>query len=164
MYCGNISNANWRDTEAVITERSWKPSYLYGYRGFESHSLRHFFYPKIEKDVTKEQYSSWCRGAPAKGVGRLNPGARVRVSPAPPWKKSLLSTDKGDFFQWYPFLSERVIYLRYDIALRAIIYAFGIWGNGYYIMLAKQVYHAATAVYYIASAIYHWKVERFMLQ
>ena len=32
-------------------------------------------------------------------------------------KKSLLSTDKGDFFQWYPFLTERVIYLRYDIAL-----------------------------------------------
>ena len=33
-----------RDTEVVITERSWKPSYSHGYRGFESHSLRHFNY------------------------------------------------------------------------------------------------------------------------
>ena len=33
-------------------------------------------------------------------------------------------------------------------------------GNGYYIMLAKQVYHAAQAVYHIASAIYHWKNTR----
>ena len=47
------------------------------------------------------------------------------------------------FFQWYPFLTERVIYFRYDIALRAMIYAFGIWRNGYYIILAKQVYHTA---------------------
>ena len=35
---------------------------------------------------------------------------------------------------------ERVIYLRYDIALRAMIYAFGIWRNGYYIMLAAGKY------------------------
>ena len=35
---------------------------------------------------------------------------------------------------------QRVIYLRYDIALRAMIYAFGIWRNGYYIMLAAGKY------------------------
>ncbi len=34
--------------------------------------------------------------------------------------------DKRGFLQLYPFLPERVIYLRYDIALRAMIYAFGI--------------------------------------
>ena len=41
-------------------------------------------------------------------------------------------------FQWYPFLAERVIYLRYDIALRAMIYAFGIWRNGYYIIFSRS--------------------------
>ena len=51
--------------------------------------------------------------------------------------------DKRGFLQWYPFLSERVIYLRYDIALRAMIYACGIWRNGYYITFAEQIYHAA---------------------
>ena len=48
---------------------------------------------------------------------------------------------------------ERVIYLRYDIALRAMIYAFGIWRNGYYIMLAKQVYHTACRISYRVSDI-----------
>ena len=48
--------------------------------------------------------------------------------------------DKRGFLQLYPFLPERVIYLRYDIALRAMIYAFGIWRNGYYIMLAAGKY------------------------
>ena len=57
--------------------------------------------------------------------------------------------DKRGFLQWYPFLSERVIYLRYDIALRAMIYAFGIWRNGYYIIFATQIYH--TALPYIIS-------------
>ena len=33
-----------------------------------------------------------------------------------------------------------MIYLRYDIALRAMIYAFGIWRNGYYIMIAAGKY------------------------
>jgi hypothetical protein len=37
--------------------------------------------------------------------------------------------NKRGFLQLYPFLPERVIYLRYDIALRAMIYAFGIWGT-----------------------------------
>ncbi len=48
--------------------------------------------------------------------------------------------DKRGFLQLYPFLPERVIYLRYDIALRAMIYAFGIWRNGYYIMIAAGKY------------------------
>ena len=39
-----------------------------------------------------EKYSSWWRGAPAKGVGRIKPGARVRVSPSPPEKSTHLST------------------------------------------------------------------------
>ena len=30
------------------------------------------------------------------------------------------------------------------ISASQMIYAFGIWRNGYYIMLAKQVYHTAT--------------------
>ena len=34
-----------------------------------------------------EKYSSWWRGAPAKGVGRVT-GAGVRVSPSPPNKDS----------------------------------------------------------------------------
>ena len=42
-----------------------------------------------------EKYSSWWRGAPAKGVGRVT-GAGVRVSPSPPGKK----TPSGVFFQW----------------------------------------------------------------
>jgi len=41
-----------------------------------------------------------------------------------------LSTDKRDFFQWYPFLSERVIYLRYDIALSCDDIRFAYEGNG----------------------------------
>ncbi len=35
-----------------------------------------------------EKYSSWRRGAPAKGVGRET-GARVRVSPSAPSKKDI---------------------------------------------------------------------------
>ena len=50
-----------------------------------------FFLSKNRKTRYPEQYSSWWRGAPAKGVGRLNPGARVRVSPAPPQKRPHLS-------------------------------------------------------------------------
>ena len=42
-----------------------------------------------------EKYSSWLRGAPAKGVGRVT-GAGVRVSPSPP-KKSVLTED-GFFY------------------------------------------------------------------
>ena len=45
-----------------------------------------------------EKYSSWWRGAPAKGVGRVT-GAGVRVSPSPPRKK----TPSGVFFQWSRF-------------------------------------------------------------
>ena len=57
-------------------------------------------------------------------------------------------------FQWYPFLTERVIYLRYD-HLRWMICAFGIWRNGYYIIFAVQIYHSALGVYHVAPAIYH---------
>ena len=39
-----------------------------------------------------------------------------------------------------------------------MIYAAAYEGNGYYIMLAEQVYHAAYAVYHIASAIHHYKI------
>ena len=42
----------------------------------------------------------------------------------------------------------------YDICFADDI-RFAYEGNGYYIMLAKQVYHAAQAVYHIAQAIYH---------
>jgi len=49
-----------------------------------------------------------------------------------PRKKSLLSTDKGDFL--YPFLVTQAIYLRYDILRRRVIYASSIRKNGYYIM------------------------------
>ena len=37
------------------------------------------------KTLPMEKYSSWWRGAPAKGVGRVT-GARVRVSPSAPGK------------------------------------------------------------------------------
>ena len=45
-----------------------------------------------------EKYSSWWRGAPAKGVGRET-GARVRVSPSAPNKKDIR---KGIFFIFVP--------------------------------------------------------------
>ena len=55
---------------------------------------------------------------------------RVRPPLPAPCKKTLLSTRQKSLFTmisvpWH----ERVIYLRYDIALRAMIYAFGIWGT-----------------------------------
>ena len=77
----------------------------------------------------------------------------VRIPPGGPWKKSLLSTDKGDFFQWYPFLVERVIYLRYDIALSCDDICLRHMRNGYSIMLAKQVYHTACRISYRVSDI-----------
>ena len=40
--------------------------------------------------------------------------------------------------------SERVIYLRYDIALSCDDICLRHIRNGYYIMLSKQVYHTAT--------------------
>ena len=43
-----------------------------------------------------EKYSSWWRGAPAKGVGRVT-GARVRVSPSPPRERSFCLMQKGLF-------------------------------------------------------------------
>ena len=51
---------------------------------------------------------------------------------------------------------ERVIYLRYDIALRAMIYAFGIWRNGYYIMLAAGKYIIRQRRISYCVAIYHF--------
>ena len=52
-----------------------------------------------------------------------------------------MSIDKGGFFQLYPFLTERVIYLRYDIALRAMIYASR--------MKERILYHIFTECKYI---------------
>ena len=63
-----------------------------------------------------------------------------RIPSGPPRKNLSCLPDKRGFLQLSPFLPERVIYLRYDIALRAMIYAFGIWRNGYYIMLAAGKY------------------------
>lgn len=37
-----------------------------------------------------EKYSRGRRGAPAKGVGRLNNGARVQIPPTPPRKSSMV--------------------------------------------------------------------------
>ena len=42
-----------------------------------------------------EQYSRGWRGAPAKGVGRVT-GARVQISPAPPYMK--INFRFGSFF------------------------------------------------------------------
>ena len=90
------------------------------------------------------------------------PTTRVRFPSPAPRKKSLLSTDKGDFFQWYPFLVERVIYLRYDILYGyaegisiKMIYACGIWGTDM-ISCLRSKYIIRLAVYHIASAIYHY--------
>ena len=63
------------------------------YRGFESHSLRHFFIIVVFLTAPMEKYSSWWRGAPAKGVGRVT-GAGVRVSSSPPKSRS----KERDFF------------------------------------------------------------------
>ena len=41
------------------------------------------------------------------------------------------------------------------ISASQTIYAAAYEGNGYHIMLAQQVYHAAQAVYHIAQVIYH---------
>lgn len=38
-----------------------------------------------------EKYSRGRRGAPAKGVGRLNNGARVQIPPTPPRKSLVVS-------------------------------------------------------------------------
>ena len=70
----------WRDTEVVITERSWKPSY--GNVPWVRIPLSPPFFI-FQLTLPMEKYSSWWRGAPAKGVGRVT-GARVRVSPSPP--------------------------------------------------------------------------------
>ena len=78
---------------------------------------------------------------------------KVQVLLPAPRKKSLLSTDKGDFFQRYPFLAKRVIYLRYDIALSCDDICLRHMRNGYYIMLAKQVYHTACRISYRVSDI-----------
>ena len=56
-----------------------------------------------------------------------------------------------------------MIYQRYDVALRAMMYAFGVLifersENISY--LRKQVYHTAAAVYHIAVAIYHFLSHR----
>ena len=50
---------------------------------------------------------------------------------------------------WY----ERVIYLRYDIALSCDDICLRHMRNGYYIMLAKQVYHTACRISYRVSDI-----------
>ena len=48
---------------------------------------------------------------------------------------------------------ERVIYLRYDIALSCDDICLGHIRNGYYIMLAEQVYHTACRISYRVSDI-----------
>ena len=48
---------------------------------------------------------------------------------------------------------ERVIYLRYDIALSCDDICLRHMRNGYYIMLAKQVYHTACRISYRVSDI-----------
>ena len=85
--------STWRDTEVVITERSWKPSY-----GNVPWVRIPLSPPKAGcgnptacanwisvNPLHLQKYSSWWRGAPAKGVGRET-GARVRVSPSAPIK------------------------------------------------------------------------------
>ena len=66
-------------------------------------------------------------------------------------KKSPLPDGKGDFFNDIRSLRNR----RYIFAMishyRAMIYAFDMRLNGYYIIFAKQIYHAACAVYHIAN-------------
>lgn len=42
------------------------------------------------ENINSEKYSRGRRGAPAKGVGRLNNGARVQIPPTPPRKSSMI--------------------------------------------------------------------------
>ena len=63
--------------------------------------------------------------------------------------------DKRGFLQWYPFRTERVIYLRYDILYG---YAEGISIKMIYASRMKE-----RILYHIALAIYHWKRYRFMI-
>ena len=59
-----------------LRSRSWKPVILQGTVG-SNPTLSAKFMSYMEK------YSSWWRGAPAKGVGRVT-GARVRIPLSPP--------------------------------------------------------------------------------
>ncbi len=150
------------------------------HRGFESHSLRHentvivipqlrcfqLYSPGGELNLLRKR--NWLTPAklPAGSWGEYNFALCIstefcyEVISLPPLGGNF-ANDKGLFlyslfFQWYPFLAERVIYLRYDIALRAMIHAFDIWRNGYYIMFSRSgniLY--GYAVYHIAAAIYH---------
>ena len=86
-----------RGIEAVITRRSWKP-FAHKAHGFESHHLRHFFI--FWFSLSMQKYSSWWRGAPAKGVGRVT-GARVRVPPSAPEKEIALTCGFFCFFLTY---------------------------------------------------------------
>ena len=59
-----------------------------------------FFHPGwYNNAVHWEEYSSGRRGVTRNLVGQ-GTGARVQIPSPPPTKKSLLSTDKRDFFEW----------------------------------------------------------------
>ena len=87
--CDNIVRQIRRDTEVVITERSWKPSYVLRTVGSNPTLSAIFLFIALFTKAPMEKYSSWWRGAPAKGVGRVT-GAGVRGSSSPPNKKDNL--------------------------------------------------------------------------
>ena len=87
--CDNIVRQIRRDTEVVITERSWKPSYVLRTVGSNPTLSAIFLFIALFTKAPMEKYSSWWRGAPAKGVGRVT-GARVQISPTPPKNSSNL--------------------------------------------------------------------------
>ena len=151
----------------VITERSWKPSYgnvpwvriplSAPHTKCCSFSAAFWEFNNINL-LPMQKYSSWWRGAPAKGVGRET-GARVRVSPSAPRKKhlrkqvlfSMISVPVGH--GWYT--------LWYDIHSRGW-YTLRVWRNGYYIIFSLNGNISyGKVVYHIATAIYHWRTQFF---
>ena len=77
-----------------------------------------------------------------------------RISSGPPRKKSLLPTRQKGLFSMISVPCGTGVYLRYDIALRAMIYAFAYEGTDI-ISCLRSKYIIRLAVYHIAQAIYH---------
>ena len=117
-------------------------------RAFGSYPECHWF----KSNYSHQYMARWSRGLRHRPFTAVT---RVRFPSGSPWKNlfcfrtkevfSMISVshETGDISPiWYHSSSD-------DIYL-------GIWMNGYYIILVKQVCHTAKAVYHIAQAIYHW--------